>query len=54
LNQDVLGRVIEVASGQSFSEFLQEHIFDPLEMNQTRFFLTSKEKKLVLPLFIKN
>ena len=54
LNQDVLGRVIEVASGQSFSEFLQEHIFDPLEMNQTRFFLTSKEKKFVLPLFIKN
>ncbi|MDG1191677.1 MAG: serine hydrolase [Flavobacteriaceae bacterium] len=54
LNQDVLGRVIEVASGQSFSEFLQEYIFDPLEMNQTRFFLTSKEKKLVLPLFIKN
>ena len=54
LNQDVLGRVIEVASGQLFSEFLQEYIFDPLEMNQTRFFLTSKEKKFVLPLFIKN
>ena len=54
LNQDVLGRVIEVASDKSFSGFLQEYIFDPLEMNQTSFFLTSQEKKLVLPLFVKN
>ena len=31
LNQDVLGKVIEVASDKSFSGFLQEYIFDPLK-----------------------
>ncbi len=34
---DVLGRVIEVASGQSFAEFLKQWIFDPLGMKATSF-----------------
>ena len=34
---DVLGRVIEVASGQNFSEFLQQWLFDPLGMKATTF-----------------
>ena len=33
----VLGRVVEVASGLSFDEFLQERIFKPLEMRDTFF-----------------
>ncbi len=32
---DLLGRVIEVASGQSFDAFLQERLFDPLGMEST-------------------
>jgi CubicO group peptidase (beta-lactamase class C family) len=34
---DVLGRVIEVVSGQSLPDFLRERIFDPLGMPDTAF-----------------
>lgn len=34
---DVLGRLVEVLSGKSFDQFLQERIFTPLEMNDTGF-----------------
>lgn len=34
---DVLGRLIEVISGQRFDEYLQQQIFDPLEMHDTFF-----------------
>ena len=37
VGMDVLGCVIEVASGMTFDEFLKERIFDPLEMNDTAF-----------------
>jgi len=36
---DVLGRVVEVASGRSLDEFLKERIFDPLGMDDTGFFV---------------
>lgn len=45
---DVLGYFIEVVSGMSFDEFLRTHIFDPLGMNDTRFYLPeSKAGRLV-------
>ncbi len=34
---DLLGRVIEVASGQSFDSFLQQRIFTPVGMDSTSF-----------------
>ncbi len=34
---DLLGRVIEVVSGQSFDAYLQQHFFDPLGMTSTFF-----------------
>jgi CubicO group peptidase (beta-lactamase class C family) len=34
---DVLGRLVEVVSGMPFDRFLQERIFDPLEMRDTGF-----------------
>jgi len=34
---DLLGRVIEVASGQSFESFLQSRVFDPCGMSSTSF-----------------
>ncbi len=34
---DVLGRVVEVVSGQTLQEFLAERIFDPLRMPDTGF-----------------
>lgn len=36
---DVLGAVIEVASGRKFSDFLREEIFEPLGMKDTGFYV---------------
>jgi CubicO group peptidase (beta-lactamase class C family) len=40
---DTLGRVVEVASGQPYEEFLQKRIFDPLEMKDTTFYPTKQQ-----------
>ncbi|WP_153503010.1 serine hydrolase domain-containing protein [Cumulibacter manganitolerans] len=37
VSTDVLGRVVEVASGKSLDVFMQERIFDPLGMTDTAF-----------------
>jgi CubicO group peptidase (beta-lactamase class C family) len=39
LSVDVLSRVIEVASGQSFDQFLQTRLFGPLDMVDTGFYV---------------
>lgn len=36
---DVVGRLVEVISGQSLDEFLRDRIFTPLQMSDTRFWL---------------
>ncbi|MEL7239308.1 MAG: serine hydrolase domain-containing protein, partial [Planctomycetota bacterium] len=36
---DVLGRVVEAASGQSLEAFMKARIFDPLRMADTEFFI---------------
>ena len=43
ISVDILGRLIEVISGQSLDQFLQQEIFDPLEMEDT-FFEIPKDK----------
>lgn len=43
VSSDVLGRVIEVASNQSFDDYLRETIFEPLKMNETGFFAPEKD-----------
>jgi len=42
---DVLGRVIEVASGQSLYQFEKENLLDPLGMTTTKFFLTDPAER---------
>jgi CubicO group peptidase (beta-lactamase class C family) len=42
---DVLGRVIEVASGQSLYQFEKTHLLDPLGMTTTKFFLTDPAER---------
>ena len=42
---DILGRVIEVASGQSLYRFEKENLFDPLGMTTTKFFLTDPAER---------
>jgi CubicO group peptidase (beta-lactamase class C family) len=41
---DVLGRVIEVASGQTLYAFMKERILDPLGMKDTSFFVAEAAK----------
>ena len=40
---DVLGYFVEIMSGQPFDEFLREHLFDPLGMNDTWFYLPNEK-----------
>lgn len=40
---DVLGRLVEVVSKQPFDEYLQEHIFTPLDMTDTGFFVPEEK-----------
>ena len=42
---DVLGRVIEIASGQSLYQFEKSQLFDPLGMTTTKFFLTDPAER---------
>ena len=45
LSHDVLAAVIEAASGQRFSDYLREHIFEPLKLKSTGFELTEARAK---------
>ncbi|SEG01084.1 serine hydrolase domain-containing protein [Algoriphagus boritolerans] len=40
---DVLGYLIEIVSGMPFDQFLKTRLFDPLEMNDTRFYLSDDQ-----------
>lgn len=45
LSADILGAVIEVASGMKFSEFLKKRIFEPLGMKDTAFYVPKEKQK---------
>lgn len=51
-SNDILGRVIEVASGMPFEDFLQTRLFDPLGMNDTTFFVTDAQMAAAATLYI--
>jgi CubicO group peptidase (beta-lactamase class C family) len=42
---DVLGRIIEIASGQSLYQFEKQNLLDPLGMTTTKFFLTDRAER---------
>jgi CubicO group peptidase (beta-lactamase class C family) len=42
---DVLGRVIEVASGKSLFQFERERLLDPLGMNETAFYVADEAER---------
>ena len=52
INQAILGKIVEVVTGKSFYQYLKESIFDPLGMNETKFYLTSEDRERFQPLFI--
>lgn len=47
----VVGRVVEVVSGQPFETFLQERIFAPLKMDETTFRPTDEQRKRLATLY---
>lgn len=44
-NTDILGALIEVVSGEPLDKFLKNRILDPLEMNDTHFYLPKDKKE---------
>jgi CubicO group peptidase (beta-lactamase class C family) len=51
VSADVLGRLVEVLSGQSFDVFLRERIFEPLGMNDTGFVVPASKSDRVAPTY---
>jgi CubicO group peptidase (beta-lactamase class C family) len=43
LSTDVCGYLVEAISGERFDQYLQENIFDPLDMKDTSFFVAPKK-----------
>jgi len=54
VSTDVLGRVIEVVSGQTLPDFFQEKIFDPLGMSETRFWAEGSLADRLVPVHVPN
>ena len=52
VNQALLGRVVEVVSKKKFYQFLKEEIFEPLDMSETKFYLTQEDRSRFQPLYI--
>ena len=48
---DVLGRLVEVVSGRSFDQYLQERIFTPLQMTDTGFYVPPAKKNRLAKLY---
>ena len=54
LNTDVLGRLVEVVSGEPLAEFFQQRIFTPLGMKDTYFYLPKEKASRLVALFRKD
>lgn len=42
---DVIGRIIEIVSGQTLYQFEKQHLFDPLGMSSTKYVLDSADER---------
>ena len=51
---DVLGYMIEIVSGKKLNEFFREEIFEPLEMNDTYFYIPTEKEDRLVPVLTKN
>ncbi|HEY7445920.1 MAG TPA: serine hydrolase domain-containing protein [Vicinamibacterales bacterium] len=48
---DVLSRIVEIVSGQTFDRFLKQRIFDPLGMKDTGFVLTPEQSARLVTIY---
>ncbi len=53
-NHDILGRIVEIISGMSFGDYLNQNIFKPLGMRNTAFSLSKEQDKKLVPLYTIN
>ncbi|MEM6316279.1 MAG: serine hydrolase domain-containing protein [Bacteroidota bacterium] len=51
LNMEVLGRIVEVASGMTLGEYFKKYIFDPLGMADTRFYFPKEKHDRLVPVY---
>lgn len=51
LSTDVLARLVEVVSGMSFDDFLEERIFAPLGMKDTAFYLPKEKHSRLVKMY---
>ena len=51
---DVQARLVEVLSGQPFDAYLQEHVFDPLRMHDTRYTLRDADRPRMAALYVRS
>jgi CubicO group peptidase (beta-lactamase class C family) len=48
---DVLSRVVEIVSGQTYDQFLKQRIFDPLGMKDTGFVLSNEQNSRLVTMY---
>lgn len=53
LNMDVLGRVVEVVSGQKLNTYFKENIFEPAGMTDTYFYQPEANHERIIPVQMK-
>ena len=53
LSMDVLGRIIEVASGKRLDQYFQENIFNPAGMTDTYFYQPDTNHDRIVPVYMK-
>lgn len=51
LSIDVLGYLVEVVSGMTLAQYFEKHIFEPLGMKDTYFYLPDSKKDRLVPLY---
>ena len=54
VSTDVLGRLVEVLSGQRFDDFLRDRIFGPLKMTDTGFFVPPEKLERLCAVYTPN
>jgi methyl acetate hydrolase len=54
INIDWVGKAVEAVSDQSLEVYFREHIFGPLGMTDTGFFISSAQKTRVAPMYSRN
>jgi CubicO group peptidase (beta-lactamase class C family) len=54
LNSDVLGYLVEVWSGETLDNYFRKHIFEPLGMNDTYFYIPEEKKERLVKVTLEN